>query len=421
MDEEKIKLPIHSALIPVFYQNFHCLAQDCRDSCCVDWSITFDKKDYLRLRRLDAPEELKQRLEQGVRRQRKGKHDGVLYGHFDLNANHGRCPFLDPDGLCSIQRNCGHEALPNVCTTYPRKIFYTAAAKEYTLSPSCEGVLQQLWDLPDGVAFVEDPLPKAEHRTYHAHKGENLSYCFAPLRAMCIDILQNRSMSLTQRMLCLGLILQKLQKEDWTDFDPDTWSQQSMAEVDSVAAMAMEIPGNREMYLMQNLSVLNAISLAARQGDWNMELYTALGAKREVTLEAQAENATAYNATMTTTVSRQNYKEALEGFQAAFSDREYFFENLMVASALYLGFPSLGSREELWKSYVSLCSLYSFYRFVSVVGCKEEASKERLFHVLALSSRATLHNRNRFDGFQEALFQHESSSLAHMAILLRGD
>lgn len=90
MDEEKIKLPIHSALIPVFYQNFHCLAQDCRDSCCVDWSITFDKKDYLRLRRLDAPEELKQRLEQGVRRQRKGKHDGVLYGHFDLNANHGR-------------------------------------------------------------------------------------------------------------------------------------------------------------------------------------------------------------------------------------------------------------------------------------------------------------------------------------------
>ena len=109
MDEEKIKLPIHSALIPVFYQNFHCLAQDCRDSCCVDWSITFDKKDYLRLRRLDAPEELKQRLEQGVRRQRKGKHDGVLYGHFDLNANHGRCPFLDPDGLCSIQRNCGHK------------------------------------------------------------------------------------------------------------------------------------------------------------------------------------------------------------------------------------------------------------------------------------------------------------------------
>lgn len=421
MTEEKIKLPIHSALIPVFYQNFHCLAQDCRDSCCVDWSITFDKKDYLRLRRLDAPEALKQRLEQGVRRQRKGKHDGVLYGHFDLNSNHGRCPFLDPDGLCAIQRACGHDALPTVCTTYPRKIVYSAAAKEYSLSPSCEGVLQQLWDLPEGVEFVEDPLPKSEHRTLHTTKGDSLTYCFAPLRALCIDILQDRSLSLTQRMLCLGLTLQALQKEDWTDFDPDTWSQQSLANINNLAALTPELPRNREMYLMQNLSVLNAISIAAQKGDWQTELYTALGAKRELTLEAQGEDATAYNATVTTTVSRQNYQEALDRFQAAFSDREYFFENLMVASALYLGFPNLSSREELWKSYVSLCSLYSFYRFVSVVGCKEAATKERLFHFLALSSRATLHNRNRFDGFQEALFQHESSSLAHMTILLRWD
>lgn len=417
MDEEKIKLPIHSALIPVFYQNFHCLAQDCRDSCCLNWSITFDKKDYLRLRRLEAPEALKQRLEQGVRRRRKGKHDGVMYGYFDLNTNNGRCPFLDPDGLCSIQRACGHEALPNVCTTYPRKIFYTAAAKEYTLSPSCEGVLQQLWELPDGVEFVEDPLPKGEHRTYNARKGDSIAHCFAPLRAMCIDILQNRSMSLTQRMLSLGLILQKLQKEEWTDFDPDTWSQQSLADVDHIAAMAMEIPGNQDMYLTQNLSVLNAI--AALKKDWYTDLYTALDIKRELTLDAQSESE--YNAHITTTVSRKDYQEALSCYQAAFSDREYFFENLMVAAALYLGFPSLGSREELWKSYVSLCSLYSFYRFVSVVGSKEAATKERLFHFLALSSRATLHNRDRFDGFQEALFQHESSSLAHMAILLRWD
>ena len=69
MDEERIKLPIHSKLIPNFYQNFYCLAQDCRDTCCINWRITFDKKDYLRLRRLDAPDELKARLDQGVRRQ----------------------------------------------------------------------------------------------------------------------------------------------------------------------------------------------------------------------------------------------------------------------------------------------------------------------------------------------------------------
>lgn len=35
-------------------------------------------------------------------------------------------------------------------------------------------------------------------------------------------------------------------------------------------------------------------------------------------------------------------------------------------------------------------------------------------------SRATLHSRSLFHGIQEDLFQHDSSSLAHMAILLKG-
>ena len=92
----------------------------------------------------------------------------------------------------------------------------------------------------------------------------------------------------------------------------------------------------------------------------------------------------------------------------------------MVAAALYMNFPHLSEKDALWKSYMALCSLYSFYRFVSVLGCKEEATKERLIHILALSSRAILHNGARFNGFQEELFQHDSSTLAHMAILLSG-
>ena len=68
MAQEKKTVLVRSALIPEFYKNFHCLAQKCRDSCCVGWKISFDKKDYLRLRRLDAPPALKERLERGVRR-----------------------------------------------------------------------------------------------------------------------------------------------------------------------------------------------------------------------------------------------------------------------------------------------------------------------------------------------------------------
>lgn len=418
MDENKIKLPIRSALIPNFYTNFHCLAQDCKDSCCVGWRISFDKKDYLRLRRLEAPEALKERLEAGVRRERSGNHDGILYGKFDLDSNSGRCPFLDPDGLCSIQRACGHEALPRVCTSYPRKIGYSPAAKEYTLSPSCEGVLQQLWDLPDGVEFVEDPLSKVEYRERSITLGESLTLYFAPIRAFCIDLLQDRTIPLARRMLFLGVALQRLQSENWADFDPDVWTEH-MAQ--SISAEAEEFSvkassASRRMYLMQNLRVLQAIE--ANTKGWPAELFDALGATRQFIMGGQESGPQTVQ--LTTNYSPDAYEEALERFQTAFADREYFFENLMVAVALYLDIPLLSSKEELWKGYVSLSSLYSFYRFVSVLGCKENTTKERLFHMIVMASRATLHSRDRFNKFQEELFQNDSATLAHMAILLYG-
>lgn len=421
MDEEKSELPICSALIPNFYQNFHCLAQDCRDSCCVGWRITFDKKDYLRLRRLDGPDDLKARLEQSVRRIRKGNCGDQFYSEFDLEAGSERCPFLDKDGLCSIQRRCGQDVLPHVCTSFPRKIGYSPVAKEYTLSPACEGVLQQLWDLPDGVEFVEDLLPKSEQRTANLQRGDNLLLYFAPLRALCIDILQNRAISLTDRMIFLGVVIQRLQKEDWTNFDPDSWVAKQMAvmaEPDMLKEITAKIPGSREMYLMQNTKVLDAV--AAGEKEWPSKLYAALKVERQFILHAAGTDASQPDVQHRLTFSQKSYTEALDQFEAAFSGREYFFENLMVAVALFLGFPNLTDREVLWRGYVALCSMYSFYRFVSVLGCKDEPTKEQMFHYIVRASRVILHNRDRFNGFQEELFQHDSSTLAHMAILLRG-
>lgn len=416
MSEETIKLPICTVLIPNYYQNFHCLASECRDSCCIGWRITFNKKDYLRLRRLDAPSELKARLEAGVRRERKADCSGAQYGKFDLDSNKGRCPFLDPDGLCSIQRFCGHEALPHVCTSYPRKFNHTAAAKEYTLSLSCEGVLQQLWDLPDGIEFVEELLPRAEWKVMNITPGGNLSASFTPVRALCIDILQNRSMRLSQRMIHLGIVLQRLQNEDWDYFDAELWAAHQQALLVS-APVDAEIPVNLDMFLLQNIKVLEQIG---SKNTWVSEIFDSLEVTHETASVPKEGGEREFQEIQNISCSRSAYEDALSQFQAAFADREYFFENLMVAAALFLAFPNLSSKEKLWKSYVSLCSLYSLYRFVSVLGCKQEATKERLFHSIVMASRSTLHSRDRFDGFQEELFQHDSSTMAHMAILLGG-
>lgn len=414
MDENKIKLPIRSALIPNFYRNFHCLMGACQDNCCDDgWNIYFDKKDYLRVKRATEKDpELRELTAQGMRRLRD-RATGEMYAEFCI-TDQGRCAFHTDEGLCRLQLACGEDTLPLVCRQYPRQFFRTPAAKEYSLSPSCEGVLQQLWDLPEGVEFTEEPLPKVEQRECDIFRGEHLLLCFEPIRALCVDILQNRSMPLTQRMLCLGIVLQRLQQADWTDFDPDQWVERQWEKVTS-AQMNVEIPGNRAMYLLQNIKTLDRIGYA-----WTSDIYRALKVQHKTTIRLREEIRADSERTSSIDYSETAYEDALAKFQETFATREYFFENLMVAAALFMGFPDLSSREVLWKNYVSLCSLYSFYRFVSVLGCKEETTKERLFRYIVRASRSTLHDRDRFSRFRDELFQHDSSTLAHMAILLIG-
>lgn len=417
---ERFPLPIRSALIPNFYQNFHCLMGACQDNCCDDgWNIRFDKKDYLRVKRATEKDpELREMAAQGMRRLRDRANDTMfndkMYAEFCI-TDEGRCAFHSKEGLCRLQLACGESTLPLVCRQYPRQFCYTPAAKEYCLSPSCEGVLQQFWDLPDGIEFVEEPLPKAEQRDANISQNENLLYCFAPIRALCVDILQNRSMPLSRRMLCLGIVLQRLQQADWTDFDPDEWTDRQWQEIAS-AQMNVELPGNRAMYLLQNIRTLDGIDKA-----WTSDIYRALKVRHKTTLTISEENGADPERTTSVEYSEAAYQDMLTKFQGAFSNREYFFENLMVAAALFMYFPDLSSREGLWKRYVTLCSLYSFYRFVSVLGCGEGATKERMFHYIVMASRATLHDRERFNSVQDDLFQHESSTLAHMAILLGWD
>ena len=90
-------------------------------------------------------------------------------------------------------------------------------------------------------------------------QNENLLHCFVPIRALCVDILQNRSMPLSQRMLYLGIVLQRLQNTDWASLDPDEWVDSQLDQMASVP-VSVEAPGNRDMYLGQNITVLEQIT-----------------------------------------------------------------------------------------------------------------------------------------------------------------
>jgi len=402
-------IPIKTALMPLYYKDFHCLAAACRDDCCHDWRITFDKKDYLKLKRAPVSPALGERMEKGVTRLKKESR-GELYAQFQLKED-GRCPFHRTDGLCALQTECGAEVLPRVCQDFPRNRHYTPAAVEYSLTPACEGVLELLWGLPEGIDFWEEPLAPKDQGCFT--NAKTIHTWYAAIRSLCIDILQERALSLPKRFLLLGFLLQQLQKLDWeSDEALDGWLSQGEAALhdQSLAGVLEQLPGDTPMFLSHNHGVATRI-LVGNQRERRQLAYQLCESIKTVVPGKERR----------TILDVGRYRELERHLLEKFPELDgYFWENLMVSEMFRTRFPFIGSPEDMWKSYVNLCSLYSFFRFSAVCGSAEADSKERLFRVLVNMSRAILHNHTRQSELREELFRNDSATLAHMAILVSG-
>lgn len=406
---ETIRIPVRTALMPLFYKDFRCLAAACQHNCCGNWEIALTKKDYLKLKNAAKSRELQSALSDGLSRLRDGAHDG-WYARFAMGPE-GGCVFQTEEGLCRLQLEGHGEHLPEVCRVYPRRCAYTQAAQELSLNSSCEAVLALLWDLPQGIDFLEEDLPREEWRTVVV--GPRLAR-FADIRSLCIDVLQERSLPLSRRMLLLGLLIQRLRDQDWTAEDAvDAWLAEGGEQLrsPSTAAVLEEISRDPVEFLIKNFRFLAKLyDINSVNRGLCRQLLAAISSDGEAWEERDPERFS---------LDPARY-EALSGqLDALLGHTDGFFENLMVLTAFNLFFPTLLDPEKLWRSYAELCMLYGFFRFTAVCGCGEGVSRERLLYVLSTVSRGLLHN----DGNREALLEillAQGGSLANLAVLTGG-
>lgn len=394
-------------LRPAYYDNFHCLASDCNLSCCKGWRIVFDKKDYMSLKRLSGSPELNSHIRNALKRIR-GKSFNGAFGEFRMIGENDSCLLRCENGLCMLQVEKGHEILPFVCRIFPRKEVPSCSGYyERSLSPACEAVLNLLWELPEGVDFRSDPCSacqKIPSRPY------TLEGCFQEIRSQCIDFLQDRCIPLPQRILLMGLALQSLVDGE-TDLTRWMARARLLTEQASAGGLlpAEEAEQHLPSFLINNIRII--LSFPDRNDDFKglrQELTSAL------TLDVNVQDQGKYE------ISVKEYQDARARFQERFGGRDYFMENLMVSIFFHLGFPALETPEALWKSYINFCSLYSVYRYLSVMSCRAGAAGDRneLFRLIVYGSRKMVHNGLLPDAVGASFLQNKSSTLAHMAVLL---
>lgn len=144
----------------------------------------------------------------------------TMGGDFDYGSirlsDKGRCK-LQEGKLCYIHKNIGPEYLPGVCKVFPRMIISTPRGLEFALTPGCKSAAKTFLNKakakvvinPSDFYFI--PGCNVSHTiTQNYFSKDEISKNYYSLEEHFIEILQNRSWTIEERIIFLGLTINKI-------------------------------------------------------------------------------------------------------------------------------------------------------------------------------------------------------------------
>lgn len=130
---------------------FACLGGACEDTCCASWNVSVDALHYGTLRARMAAAGEGGRFDEAFALLPEPERCPYAHATIRMRPSDGCCPLLGADGLCDAHRRFGDEALPDVCSFYPRFVVEVQGRAELLGSLSCPEVARQLLLHDDGL------------------------------------------------------------------------------------------------------------------------------------------------------------------------------------------------------------------------------------------------------------------------------
>lgn len=200
-------------LIPSYAEDFKCIGGECEDSCCIGWDIDIDKHTFGKYARTKNSK-MKEKFEKHIYWNDESYSRDVDYGRIAIKDSKW-CPFLEKDKFCEIQRNLGEDYLSNVCYSFPRVYNVLNGKYELSLYMSCPEAVRKLISSKDPIRFNEHKMPLVKHIVNSSMNTGKRYWKNTPLeklpemRTLSIEIIQNRSRRITERIIELGSRLEK--------------------------------------------------------------------------------------------------------------------------------------------------------------------------------------------------------------------
>lgn len=191
--------------------DFRCLADRCEDTCCVGLRVPVTEDRLWRLRTgvKGSPDEA--HVESLLEENPEGPPSERAFIKMQPD---GRCPFLDTEKLCSLQRQHGEKVLPDPCVTFPRIVWRWNEQVEVAGSLACPEMARLLLLEEGALEQVPGPLeqvPRLEAaRSLPGEPGDAYVVHAQAIRAAALKLLQRREFPLATRLMFLGQLAFRL-------------------------------------------------------------------------------------------------------------------------------------------------------------------------------------------------------------------
>ena len=196
---------------PEYMNEFKCDGQSCHGHCCKYWNIDIDKNTYKKYASI-KPNLKSKEITQKIRFE---KENDKYY--IQLNDKHF-CPFLTDDNWCYIQRNYGADFLSNTCMTYPRKTFRIGDFFERSLTLTCPVAANLILNRTEPISFeqteisIKDYMDTCRNVIKVINRSKEILDNTIPIQYAAISILQERRLSIDQRLIVMGYYFNQLEE-----------------------------------------------------------------------------------------------------------------------------------------------------------------------------------------------------------------
>ncbi|HCB93483.1 MAG TPA: hypothetical protein DEP57_06705 [Selenomonas sp.] len=238
---------IYICLQPTYMNEFKCDGSLCQSMCCRgSWSIEIDGDTYQRYCRIKSKKE-----REAILKYMKPKYVGGRMLFELMRDENGACPFLRKDFFCGIQKAYGETFISKTCATYPRLIHHIGDLMERGLALSCPVAAKLI--LSPEVSMEFEQIELSEKRPLNVIpwdvKAMHLGEYLIDLQFGCIALLQNRKLTIDQRLILMGVFLEQADelaadgREEAIHALAETYAAEQVAEksLDLLATMRLHV------------------------------------------------------------------------------------------------------------------------------------------------------------------------------------